>query len=177
MTSAYHDQVALDRQQRQIERDLAWERQLVDDIELAADQLLAATLRLGRNVERGNPYWAAGSSLYEAALRNGYDPHGPYRFEQQLKDIGWPSSQHLRLHFLADRDGGWLCYRCRAGLVDVCSDDDMDRDESGGRMIRESCGKELPAIDHVVPRQLNGSNHPQNQRLTCVPCNSSKGAS
>jgi 5-methylcytosine-specific restriction endonuclease McrA len=83
----------------------------------------------------------------------------------------------VQLHLLADRDGGWVCYRCGIELVDVCSEDDIERDQDGGRMIRGGCRKRMPTADHLVPRDLNGSNHPRNQKLACGPCNSGKGAS
>jgi HNH endonuclease len=93
-------------------------------------------------------------------------PHSP----------GTPSPHHQRMHFLADRDGSWACYRCGVAL-DVCSDEDMELDEVGGRVVRAGGQKRLASVDHLVPRQLGGSNHPNNQKLACIPCNSSKGAS
>ena len=88
----------------------------------------------------------------------------------------WPSTQHLRLHYLAELQGGWKCRDCGVGLVDVCSDTDMVMDKVGRRYVGQASGKRLPTIDHGVPQSLRGSNVPANLALVCRPCNSSKGA-
>lgn len=89
---------------------------------------------------------------------------------------GWPSTRHLRLHYLADRQGGWKCRDCGVGLVDVCSGADMLTDNQGGRYVAPESGKQLPTIDHEVPQSLGGSDLPENLALVCRPCNSRKGA-
>lgn len=105
----------------------------------------------------------------------GVDP--PEQVEALLPAGRWPSSTHLRLHYLADIGSGWKCRDCGVGLIDVCRDDDTVTDAAGRRMIRPGCGKRLPTRDHRIPRQLNGSNGPDNLDMVCRPCNSSKGAS
>lgn len=129
-------------------------------------------------------YWfadpVAGSmeAIVAAAERNYAEIEYPDASPVVLPDVsGWPSVQHLRLHLLAERQGGWVCRDCRIGLVDVCSDDDMVTDPRGGRFVSPASGKALPTIDHEVPQSLGGSNLPVNLALVCRPCNSSKGAS
>jgi hypothetical protein len=101
----------------------------------------------------------------------------PPQIEELLPAGQWPSTAHLRLHYLADIGNGWLCRDCGIGLIDVCRDGDTIRDASGRRIIRPGCGKRLPTRDHRIPQSLNGSDGPDNLDLVCRPCNSSKGAS
>lgn len=96
--------------------------------------------------------------------------------EELLPAGQWPTTAHLRLHYLADIGNGWFCRDCGIGLIDVCRDDDTVSDSEGRRVIRPGCNKRLPTRDHRIPQQLNGSNGPDNLDLVCRPCNSSKGA-
>lgn len=166
------------------EEDIRLEEELRADVEAAAGRLLDATRTLG---------WGSGDTfidslrwLMEAAERRGHDtsvtvwsseirsspPISGNPGPGSLK----PTSRHMRLHELADRQGGWFCHVCRVGLVDVCSDADIELDRFGKRMVRAACQKRLPTEDHVVPRQLNGSNSLRNLALSCQPCNTRKGS-
>ncbi len=161
-----------------LRRAVAYETAMREHVERTADELLKATAVLQWGT--GDAAFDAVDWLMQAARRAGHEvqPGTGFEIPQQSRSRnGWPATAHLRLHWLADRDGGWQCQVCRVDLIDVCCDDDMQVAPDGGRMIRAGCVKRLPTLDHEVPRDLGGSDHAENLRLTCQSCNSSKGAS
>lgn len=86
------------------------------------------------------------------------------------------TAKHRRHHALADKQGGWFCWYCKAPLLDSCSDEDTELDPFGKAVPRGGVAK-LPATeDHVIPRAMNGSNSVGNLVLACMPCNLVKGA-
>lgn len=83
---------------------------------------------------------------------------------------------HLKLHRIAERDGGWHCAHCGIGLIDVCTDDDIEYDQKGHRYVKPGSHRVMATVDHQVPQSLNGSHQVRNLVLSCQPCNSSRGA-
>lgn len=165
--------------QAEYERAIAEEARRYAEIARTADAFLQACRAMGADKE---PFYGGLVWLAQAANRVGCPTRLPADFVRDPNGFGagrsgWPVTSHLKLHWLGDRDGGWTCQICGAGLVDVCSDLDTIVASDGGRMIRPGSSKRLPTIDHKVPRNLGGSENAGNLQLVCQPCNSSKGAS
>ncbi len=161
------------------ERAIAEEARRRAEIARTAEVFLEACKALGG---RREPFYGGLVWLADAADRVGCPTKLPADFVRDPNGFGagrsgWPVTSHLKLHWLADRDGGWMCQFCGRGLVDVCSNVDMVVASDGGRMIRPGSTKRLPTMDHKVPRNLGGSENAGNLHLVCQPCNSSKGAS
>lgn len=123
------------------------------------------------------------NEIIRAAIQRLYDVDYPFAEFDTGSDVesaagpgGWPKTQHLRLHWLADRDGGWHCQHCGVGLIDTCRNDDVTTGTDGKRVVKSDCTKRLPTLDHKIPRDLGGSNDSENIELVCRPCNSRKGA-
>jgi hypothetical protein len=85
------------------------------------------------------------------------------------------SAKHLRLHRIAERDGGWQCWHCGVELVDYCHAE-MNTDSSRCVYLTAGSGRQFAAEDHLVPKQFRGSDVLDNLVLSCSPCNSRKGA-
>jgi hypothetical protein len=86
------------------------------------------------------------------------------------------SAKHLRLHAIAERDGGWQCWHCGTELIDYCTAPrQVCRD--GGIYIVATGGCQFATEDHLVPRQFGGSTILNSLVLSCSPCNSRKGPS
>lgn len=158
-------------------RDLARERALVAIAEVTA----AALLDVARVVPLGCaiPTLDAQGLVQIIASRHGspsdfpqWDPPKPPQNVDKAKIPGG----HLKLHRIAERDGGWNCFHCGIGLIDLCTDDDIAYDHQGRRYVKPGSLRELATVDHQVPQSLNGSHQVRNLVLSCRSCNTSRGA-
>jgi len=70
---------------------------------------------------------------------------------------------------IAERDGGWKCAYCDCPLI-------PDGTPELTAAFLQTQGHKHAYLDHVIPVNRGGSNHPDNLVLSCTWCNGRKGS-